>query len=274
MRAFWTGEIAMGLVTIPAKAYTATKDMTPQFHEVHTKCGTRPKRRHCTTCKRDLAWEEIGKGYEVAKNEYALFTKEELARLDAPDDSGTIEIVGAVDPTDVDLAYVEKSYWIGPGGRNGRSYEALRAMLEETGKVALCKVRLRTRTRLALLRPRGRLFALDVLRHADELVPGDEIAPGEQDAPSDWDKQVAARLIEALSGPFDPGKHPDAYRSAVLGSVEQKIEAGEVRRNETLPAEPWAGTSLVEATASDGTKPGLAKGADVVDLAEWRKKRA
>ena len=111
MRAFWSGEIACGLVTIPAKLYTATKDMTPQFHQLHKECGTRIQLvRRCPKCHRDLAWEEIGKGYEVSKNEYALFTKEELAKLDGDEAGGSIEIVEFVDPLEVDLAYVEKSY--------------------------------------------------------------------------------------------------------------------------------------------------------------------
>ena len=74
MRSFWSGEIAFGLVTITAKLYTATKDLTPQFHQLHKEDGGRVTMvRRCTKCHRDLAWDEIGKGYEVSKGEYALF---------------------------------------------------------------------------------------------------------------------------------------------------------------------------------------------------------
>jgi len=91
MRAFWSGEIAFGLVTIPAKLYTATKDLTPQFHQLHKECGTRIQLvRRCPKCHRDLAWEEIGKGYEVGKGEYALFSKEELAKIEGDDTAGAI----------------------------------------------------------------------------------------------------------------------------------------------------------------------------------------
>src|SRR5208283_2165674 len=94
MRAFWSGEIAFGLVTIPAKLYTATKDLTPQFHQLHKECGTRVTMvRRCPRCNRDLSWDEIGKGYEVSKGEYALFSKEELSKLDGEEAAGTIEIV-------------------------------------------------------------------------------------------------------------------------------------------------------------------------------------
>src|SRR5271167_1811341 len=233
MRAFWSGEIAFGLVTIPAKLYTATKDLTPQFHQLHTACGTRITMvRRCPKCNRDLPWDEIGKGYEVGKGEYALFTKEELAKIEGDESAGAIEIVEFVDPLEVDLAYVEKSYWVGPGSKNVRGYELLRAVLDETKKVALSKVKLRTRTRLALLRPRGRLFSLDMMRFAEELVAADEIIPGDTKAANPREKQLALHLISQLTGPFDPTKHPDAYRGAVLAAVDEKVEAGQVAREE------------------------------------------
>jgi DNA end-binding protein Ku len=257
MRAFWSGEIAFGLVTIPAKLYTATKDLTPQFHQLHKECGTRINLvRRCPKCSKDLAWDEIGKGYEVSKGEYALFTKEELAKIEGDDVGSTVEIVEFVDPLEVDLAYVEKSYWVGPGSKNVRGYDLLRSVLEETKKVALSKVKLRTRTRLALLRPRGKLFSLDMMRFAEELLPGDELAPATQKEPSPREKQLALHLIEELSGPFDPAKHPDQYRSAVLAAVDEKVEAGEVTRED-------AGG---EAAPAGGG--GKAQGAQVIDLAE------
>lgn len=253
MRAFWSGEIAFGLVTIPAKLYTATKDLTPQFHQLHKECGTRITMvRRCPKCGKDLAWEDIGKGYEVAKGEYALFTKEELAKLDGDETGGTIEIVEFVDPLEVDLAYIEKSYWVGPGSKNVRGYDLLRSVLDETKKVALAKVRLRTRTRLALVRPRGKLFSLDMMRFAEELVAGDELAPAEQKEPSPREKQLALHLVEELTGPFDPARHPDEYRNAVLAAVDQKVEAGQVAR-ESAEEAPAAATST---------------GAQVIDLAE------
>ncbi|MDP9151955.1 MAG: Ku protein [Myxococcota bacterium] len=257
MRSFWSGEIAFGLVTIAAKLYTATKDLTPQFNQLHKECGTRITMvRRCPKCNRDLQWDEIGKGYEVAKGEYALFTKEELEKLDGDDTGGTIEIVEFVDPLEVDLAYIEKSYWVGPGSKNVRGYDLLRSVLDEAHKVALAKVRLRTRTRLALLRPRGRLFSLDMMRFAEELVPGDELAPAEQKAPSPREKQLALHLVDELSGPFDPARHPDEYRSAVLAAVDEKVEAGEVARDPTSGSEAPAMAA------------GQATGAQVIDLAE------
>ena len=145
---------------------------------------------------------------------------------------------------------------MGPGSKNVRGYTLLRTVLDDVKKVALAKVKIRTRTRLALLRPRGRLFSLDMMRFAEELVPGDEIAPAEGKESSDREKQLALHLVEELSGPFDAARHPDEYRSAVLAAVDEKVEAGDVARDTT------AGEAPAEAGAAAGG------GAQVIDLAE------
>jgi DNA end-binding protein Ku len=98
--------------------------------------------------------------------------------------------------------------------------------------VALAKVRLRTRTRLALLRPRDGLLALDTMRFAQELLAADEVTLPEETRTSAREMQLAEHLVDELSGPFDPGRHPDDYRSAVLAAVEDKVGTGQVVREE------------------------------------------
>ena len=251
MRAMWSGEIAFGLVTIPAKLYTATKDLTPQFHQLHKECGSRiSMARRCTHCNRDVEWAEVGKGYEVAKGEYALFTKEELVKLEGEDAAGGIDIVEFIDPVDVDLVYIGKSYWVGPGGKSARGFDLLREALQKTKRVALAKVKIRTRTQLGLLRPHGKIFALEVMRFADEIVDPKEIVLPDVKPASDRELKLALDLIDGLMGPFDPQKHPDEYRAAVEAAAAEKVEA-----NETMKDEAPAGE------ASGG-------GATVIDLAE------
>ncbi len=254
MRAIWSGEIAFGLVTIPAKLYSATKDLTPQFHQLHKECGTRIQLvRRCPKCSRDLAWEEIGKGYEVNKGEYVLFTKEELAKIDETEGAGGIDIAEFIDPKEVDLAFIDKSYWVGPGGKSAHSFGLLRTVLEQSGRVALAKVKIRTRTRLALLRPRGLLFSLDMMRFVDELVKADEIVMPAAKPATDRELALASNLVDQLTGPFDPEKHPDEYRAAVHALIDQKVEADEISRDTS---------SGEERAAADGG------GAKVIDLAE------
>jgi len=250
MRAFWTGDIVFGLVTIPVKLYTATKDLTPQFHQLHKECGSRINMvRRCPSCARDVAWDEIGKGHEVEKDKYVLFTKEELAALDGGEETkGSIEIVQFIDPTEIDAAYIDKSYWVGPGGKSpkfARGFELLRTVLAETGRAAVIKVKFRTRPRIGIVQAKDKLFALHSMRFADELVPSSELAPPEVKPITDREREMAESLIDELTAPFDPSKLPDEYRARVLAAATAKAEGGEAAE-----------------------APTATKDADVVDLAD------
>jgi DNA end-binding protein Ku len=251
MRAMWSGEIAFGLVTIPAKMYTATRDLTPQFAQLHTECGSKINYvRRCPTCARDVAWEEIGKGYEVSKGQFALFSKEELSQLDGDDAAGAIEIAQFVEPREIDPALVEKSYWIGPGGKSARGFFLLRDALVRTGKVAVAKTKIRTKTRLGILRPRGRYFSLDMMRFGDELVGDEEIPMPDVKETSDRERDLAQHLIDTMSGHFDPAKHPNEYRERVEALVAEKTDAGEL---------------TIDSSAGE---PRAAGGSNVIDLVE------
>jgi DNA end-binding protein Ku len=254
MRAIWTGEIAFGLVTIPVKLYTATRDLTPQFTTLHKECGSKVQMvRRCPTCRRDVEFGELGKGYEVESGTYALFTKEELAALDGGDPSGAVEIVEFVEPLAIDLAYVDKTYWVGAGGKNSRGFSLLREALVASGRVALAKTKLRSRTRLAVLRPHGKLFALEMMRYADEIVDSAGVDVPDAKPATPRELELALDLVKALSGPFDPTKHPDQYRAAVEAAVGEKT----------------ASSSLTKAPAVDAKGDvGVTKDGKVIDLAE------
>jgi DNA end-binding protein Ku len=252
MRAIWTGEIAFGLVTIPAKLYTATRDLTPHFTTLHKECGSKIQMvRRCPACRRDVEWGELGKGYEVSKGTYALFSKEELDKLEADEPGGAIEIVEFVEQEAVDLAYIEKTYWVGAGGKSSRGFALLGQALLESKRVALAKTRLRTRTRLALLRPHGKLFALDMMRYADEIVSPTEIDVPDAKSATPRELELALGLVKALSGPFDPAKHPDSYRAAVEAAVEEKAALSALAKAPDVTAD--------ESTTQEGK---------VIDLAE------
>jgi len=254
MRALWSGEISFGLVTIPVKLYTATKDLTPSFTQLHKECGSKISMvRRCPKCTRDIGWDEIGKGYEITKGQYALFTKEELADMEGEEGAGGIDIAEFVDPDEVDTAFFEKSYWVGPAGRSSRGFELLRHTLEDSKQAALARVKIRTRTRLGLLRPRNNLFALDMLRFADELVSDTDIdKPDAGKQPTEREMKLAQDLVKQLTGPFDPSKHPDQYRAAVIAAVDQKVEANLVATDE----------------ATEEQRAATATGGQLIDLAE------
>jgi DNA end-binding protein Ku len=241
------------------KLYAATRDLAPRFHYLHKVCGTRIATvRRCPHCDVDVPWQDVGKGYEVEKGQYALFSKEELESMEGEEAASGIDIAEFVGPGEVDLALVEKSYWVGPAGRTRKGYDLLRSVLERSGRIAIARVRIRTRTRLAMLRPREGRFSLDMLRFGDELVPANEIelpAPAaEGKKPTAREAELASSLVDQLTAPFDPGKHPDEYRAAVAAAVERKVEANELAEDRGTEEERAAARGL--------------EGGAVIDLAE------
>ncbi|GAC1585123.1 MAG: Ku protein [Polyangiales bacterium] len=258
MRAIWTGEISFGLVAIPVQLLSATRDLSPHFHYIHKKCGTRIETvRRCPHCEADVAWKDIGKGYEVSKGKYALFSKEELSKLEDEESAQGIDIAEFVDRSEVDLAYIQTSYWVAPSGKTARAYQLLREALEKTGKAAIARVRIRSRTRLALLRPRDGRLCLDMMRFGDELIDAKEIAlpegrvTGRSAAGSAKEGALAIHLIKQMTTRFDPKKHPDDYRILVNEAVKRKVDAREVAQSDE------------EQVTAHGDK-----GAKIIDLAE------
>src|SRR5438309_1211367 len=88
-RALWSGTITFGLINVPVKLYKATAPASGRgisFHLLHGKCGTRIQQvRRCPTCERDVAWDELVKGYEYERGRYAVLKEEDFEGLPRED---------------------------------------------------------------------------------------------------------------------------------------------------------------------------------------------
>ena len=82
--ALGSATISFGLVAIPVKLFSTTKtSSTISFRMVHKKCGTPLKQQYvCPTDEEVVPREDIGKGYEFVKDQYVLFTPEEVKAVD------------------------------------------------------------------------------------------------------------------------------------------------------------------------------------------------
>src|SRR4029078_4900244 len=92
-RAIGTGTISFGLVSIPVKLYTATASEAVSFNLIHKKCKGRIKQQiFCPTDNEIVERNDLVKGFECAKNQYVLFSEEELDALEAAK-TNSLEIV-------------------------------------------------------------------------------------------------------------------------------------------------------------------------------------
>src|SRR4030095_14554888 len=169
-RAIWKGSIAFGLVNIPVEVYSATRDHRPKFRLLHAK-DEEPVRyeRVCQKDGKPVAWEDLVKGYEYAKHQFVVLSKDDF-KTAALEKTKTVDILDFVDPADVDERYFETPYYLQPGKGADRAYALLRRAIRGSGKVGIAKIILRDAQHLAALEAIGEALVLTMMRFADELA--------------------------------------------------------------------------------------------------------
>jgi DNA end-binding protein Ku len=256
-RSVGSGTVSFGLVSIPVRFYVATHSENPSFNMLHQPCGSRIKQQiFCPKCERTVERSELVKGYEFAKDQYVVFTPEELKALEEKA-TGTIEIVEFVPLSKVDREFLDKVYYLGPDKGGDRAYRLLCAALTETGRAALGQYSARGQQYLVLLRPLNGLLAMEQLRYADEVRPTTEVTipPGEIKA---TELALAKQLIEQTANEsFEPQKYRDTVRDRVLETIQRKVEGQDI----TNDVAPEAGGGKI-IDLMEALKASLARGTE------------
>jgi DNA end-binding protein Ku len=273
----WSGAISFGLVNIPVKLYKATASTSGKqisFHQIHKPCGTRI--RHIRWCPKDeveVPWDEVAKGYEFEKGKYVEVSDDELDALLPEEDYATVAIENFVALEDVDPIYYDRAYYISPDG-SPKAYGLLHETLGKTGKVAVARVLLRTRSHLALVRVLDNHLLLETMYFDAEIVDASQI---DGKAKLHVDKKqldVAEKLVESMTIEWEPARYKDEYTQKVRHVIEQKIEGGEVVESPMAPAGE-GGAKVVDLLAALRASVDATKGrgkkhpetlADVADL--------
>lgn len=246
MRTLWKGAISFGLVNVPIKLFTATERKTLKFHFLHQECLTPIEyQRHCPRCGREVENSEIVRGYEYEKGKYVVMKEEDFEQIPA-DNTRTIDIVDFVDLKDIDPIYFDKSYYLAPEETGRKAYTLLIKSMEETGKIAIAKIVIRSKESLAALRVRDGVMVLETMFYPDEIRSAEGLLDMDKEIKiHDNEKKMAVSLINNLAAPFQPEKYTDEYRRALLEIIRAKVEGQEI----TIPEKPAAGkvVNLMEA---------------------------
>jgi DNA end-binding protein Ku len=263
MRPIWKGAISFGMVTIPVKLYTATESKDVRFRLLHKDDGAPiEEKRFCTADGKEVAWDDLVRGYEVSKGEFVVLDPEEIDAA-KPESSTTIEIGDFVEAEEIDPVYFEKSYFLEPTEVGAKPFSLLKRALEETERVALARVTIRTRERLATLRVYEDTLMVETMFWPDEIR-----STGALDLPEGGEKTVRAKelsmarsLVESLADRFKPDEYTDTYRTALEQLIEQKMR-GETRNAKRRKPEPKV-IDLMEAlkaSVDDAKKRGTKRG--------------
>ncbi|MFF0196012.1 Ku protein [Streptomyces sp. ARC12] len=226
-RPLWTGAISFGLVTIPVKVVSATQDHSIHFRQVHLEdLGRVRTRKVCELDGEALSQDEIGKGYELSKEQTVPITDEELDRIPLPT-AKAIEIVAFVDADSVDPIRISDSYYLAIDGQvAAKPYTLLRRALERSDKVAVAKFAWHNRERLGLLRVREGAIVLHSMRWPDEIRSPESLAPRQVELDDD-EIDRAVQLTDTMALDSIAGFR-DAYRDALEELIAAKSEGREL----------------------------------------------
>ena len=228
-RSIGSATVSFGLVSIPVRMYVATHSEQPSFNLIHGVCKSRIKQQTwCPRCERVVERSELVKGREVAKDQYVLFTDEELKALEAAA-SQAIDIQEFVPLANVDPVYFQDTHYLGPDKGGDKAYQLLAEAMRDTGMVALAQHVSRGKERLVLIRPFADGLALHTLYYADEVRAFDEIERGPKATVKPAETNLARKLIEQLAADgFTPQQYHDHWRERLQEAVDQKIAGEEV----------------------------------------------
>ncbi len=229
MHTIWKGAISFGLVNIPVKMFAATEEKTIRFRNLHQPCKTPLKYvRTCPHCDRPVSPDEIVKGIEYADGKFVLMEKEELEAI-VPEKNKAIEIVDFVDLKEIDPIYFHKTYYLGPGETGERAYALLRAAMEETEKIGVAQLTIRSKQTLAVVRVYEKQLVMETIFYPDEVRPANQVPGVNRDFQVvETELQMAKQLIENLTTQFQPEKYRDTYREKLEEAIAKKVKGEEV----------------------------------------------
>src|SRR3981081_680760 len=225
--------VSFGMVSIPVKLYSATESSKAiSFNLLHKGCGSRLKQQYlCLKEEIPVPREDMVKGFEFAKDQYVMFTPEELKALE---EAGThsADITEFVPLKTIDPVYFDKAYYLGPDKGGAKPYALLARALRESGRCALGRWAARGKQYIVMIRPvedglvmQQLLYAGEVRAIKDLEIPKTEV--------KDAELKLAKQLIEQqASDKFDPAAYTDDVRARIETAVQKKGEGQEITMDE------------------------------------------
>ena len=235
--------VSFGLVSIPVKLYSATETSKAiSFNMLHKTCGSRLRQQYiCQKEEIPVGREDIVKGYEFAKDQYVMFTPDELKAMEEAG-THTADITEFVPIESVDPVFFDKAYYLAPDKGGAKPYALLARALRESKRCALGRWAARGKQYIVMIRPvddglvmQQLLYAAEVRSIKDIDIPKTEVR--------DAELKLAQQLIEQqASDRFDPGAYKDEVRERIQAAVQKKVEGQEI----TMTEEAQPGAQVID----------------------------
>jgi DNA end-binding protein Ku len=235
--AIWSGSINFGLVTIPVKLFTAVKSDELSFNLLHAKDEGRIKyERICSVDGKPVPWDEIVKGYEYEKGQYVVLTDDDFKKVN-PEATQSVDILEFVELDKINPMYFDKPYYLEPTKQGRHAYALLRETLEQTNRVAIARVVIRTKEYIAAVKPIDGALVLELMHWASEIVATDSVDLPERTKLPEKEIDMARMLVDTMSvDEFEPEKFTNKYHDELLTMIEARAAGKELPKPKKAPA--------------------------------------
>lgn len=233
-RAFWSGTVSFGLVSIPVALLPANRAGGVALRML-TPDGTPVARRYvCPRDERPLDDGEIVRGYEVRKGKFVVVTDEELEALE-PKKSRDIDLRQFAPTDSIDPLYFEHAYYLVPAGQSTKAYTLLARIMEDRDRAGIATFVMRGKEYLvAILAERGILRA-ETLRFHDEVRRGKDVV---DDVPAEPPASRVRKLAQAIRKLSHSGLPRDALEDRYAERVVALARRKRARHEDVVEAEP------------------------------------
>jgi len=223
----WKGHLTFGLISMPVRMFAAARGERISFNQLHKECHSRLKQPlFCPVCNRNVERSEIVKGYEYEKDQYVLFSEEELDKIE-PASARVMEILEFVKLSEMDPLYFDSSYYVSPEDAGVKAYQLLMKAMEESGYGAIAKLTMHQREHIVIVRPGTKGMTLHTMFYSNEIRAAESV-PTDKVEVKDQEKKLAQQLIESLAAPFEPQKYRDEYQENLRAMISAKLQGQQV----------------------------------------------
>jgi len=226
-RPLWKGAISFGLVNVPVELVSGEKRSAELDFTMLDKRDLSPVgyQRVNKASGKTVPWKEIVKGYEYKDGKYVVLSDEDFRRANV-EATRTVDILAFVDLAEIPPQHFDKPYYLVPEKRGAKAYALLRETMAKAGKAGVATFVIRSKQHLAALIAVDDVLLLNTLRYADEVR-----APREIEVPAPKvtakERELAHKLVEDMSGKWQPKEFHDTFREDILKRVKQKVKAGQ-----------------------------------------------
>jgi len=271
--AIWSGSINFGLVTIPVKLFTAVKADELSFNLLHAKDEGRIKyERICSVDGKPVPWDEIVKGYEYEKGEYVVLTDEDFKRVN-PEATQSVDILEFVELEKINPMFFDKPYYLEPTKQGRHAYALLRETLEDTNRVAIARVVIRTKEYIAAVKPVDGALVLELMHWSSEIVSTGTLDIPERTKLPEKEIKMARMLVDTMStDEFEPAKFTNKYHDELLTMIEARAAGKELPKPKKAPARAKV-VNLMDVLAQSLEESKKRRGASAERPASRRRKK-